>query len=92
MNLIRLLAVMDLFRKGEAVANKEAWKTGQITVTAVAGLIMALIQVGKAFGYSLPVDVDSDTITAFAGGTLGFINIVLTFITSEKVGILPAKT
>lgn len=87
----KILALMDLFRKGEAVANKEAWKKGQIAVTALAGAIMAAIQVGKAFGYNLPEGITEETVNLVSAGVIGTVNIALTYATSDKVGILPSK-
>lgn len=91
MNMTKLGAIFDLFRKGESVANKEAWKNGQITATALAGVVMAVANVATAYGYALPAGIDPDTVTAIAGGVIGLVNLVLTYITSEKVGLLPAK-
>lgn len=87
----KLLSLVNLFRKGEAVANKEAWKKGQIGVTAVAGAIVAAVQVAKAFGYSLPEGITEDTINYVSAGIIGVVNIALTYATSEKVGLLPSK-
>lgn len=90
MNLIKLIALANLFRKGEAVANKEAWKSGQVTATVLGGLVMAGLQTAQAFGYDVP-GIDEDTVTAVAGAVVSVVNIGLTYITSEKAGILPAK-
>lgn len=90
MNLIKLVALANLFRKGETVANKEAWKSGQVTATVLGGAVMAGVQVAQAFGYDIP-GVSEDAVTAVAGAVVSVVNIALTYITSEKVGILPAK-
>lgn len=87
----KILALIDLFRKGEAVANKAAWKRGQITVTALGGVMLAGTQVASAFGYDLPTGVTEETVNYLAAGIIGVTNIVLTYITSDKVGILPEK-
>jgi hypothetical protein len=41
MNVSKLIAIVDLFRKGSEVSNKEAWKKGQITATALGGVLIA---------------------------------------------------
>lgn len=87
----KIMAIADLFRKGQAVANKEAWKNGQITATALAGVVLAGAQVAAAYGHPLALLVDVDTVTAVAGAVIGGVNLVMTYITSETVGILPAK-
>jgi len=87
----KFLAILDLFRKGEAVANKEAWKTGQITATALAGVVMAGANVAAMYGHPLPAAIDADTVTAVAGAVIGVVNLVLTYATSETVGFLPEK-
>lgn len=87
----KLLAFVDLFRKGEAVANPQAWKTGQITATSLAGVVLAAMHVAAAYGHPLPAAVDEGVVTALCAATIGVVNIVLTYATSDKVGILPAK-
>jgi hypothetical protein len=84
----KISALWSLFRKGQSVSNPAAWKTGQITATALGAVIMAAIHVLNAFGVVLPVD-ESDC-AAIAGGILVVVNIVLTITTTDKLG-LPAK-
>lgn len=84
----KLAALFALFRKGAAVSDGALWKNRQITVTVLAGLIVAVVNTLAAFGYSLPVDVE--TANAIAAGILAIVNTVLTVTTTEKVG-LPAK-
>lgn len=91
MNLIRLSAIVDLLRKGEELSNKEAWKTGQITVTAIAGLAVAVANVASAYGRALPADITPDVVNMVAAAVVSAVNIVLTILTSKTVGVLPAK-
>lgn len=84
----KLSAVWALFRKGESVADPAAWKTGQITVTLVASLLLAAAHVAEVFGYALPID--QAAADAVAGGIIAVVNIVLTTATSKTVG-LPAQ-
>ena len=85
----KIVALWNLFRKGESVDNPAAWKTGQVTATALGAVIVAAVHVLATFGVSLPLDPASAT--TLAGGILVVVNIVLTFTTTDKIGILPAK-
>lgn len=84
----KLLALFDLFRKGSAVADPAAWKSGQITVTMLAALLFTLGRVADAFGYPLPMDQAAADV--IAAGFVALVNIVLTVVTTDKLG-LPAK-
>ena len=84
----KLLAVLALFRQGNVVANAAAWKNRQITVTALGAFLLALIHVLKAFGVEIPVD--EEIANTIAAGVLAVFNIVLTLVTTDKVG-LPSK-
>ncbi len=81
----KLSAMWSLFHKGEELANADKWKQHQITTTVLAGFILALVQVAGAFGYALPID--SSTATAIGAGIIGFVNVILTIITSKRVGL-----
>lgn len=85
----KLLAVLALFRQGNVIANAAAWKNRQITITALGAFLLALFHVLKAFGVEIPVD--EETTNTIAAGVLCIVNIVLTFFTSDKVG-LPDKS
>jgi predicted metal-binding membrane protein len=88
----KLLAGLDVFRKGSVVANPTAWKSGQITASIVAGLLGALVALAKAFGYELPLTDEQiltigGSIVAIAGL---FINTTATIVSSDKIG-LPSR-
>lgn len=83
----KIRAIWRLFRQGEQVANPAAWKNGQITANLLAALIVALSGALKSFGIDVGVS-DADSL-AMGGGVLAFYNVVLTVVTSRKVG-LPA--
>ena len=84
----KLLAVLALFRQGNVVANAAAWKNRQTTVTALGAFLLALLHVLKAFGVEIPVD--EETANTIAAGVLCLVNIVLTLVTTDKIG-LPSK-
>ena len=87
----KILAALQVYRKGNAVANPTAWKNGQITASLLAGLLGALVALAKTFGYELPMSDDQlltigGAIIAIAGL---FLNPTATVVSSDKVG-LPA--
>lgn len=87
--LDKLTSALNVFRKGEAVADPAMWKSGQVSATMLGGLVIAVIQLAKAFNYDIPMD--ADTATAIAGGVIAAVNFILTLTTSTHVGILPPK-
>jgi hypothetical protein len=87
--LEKMKALMSLFKQGSAVADPAKWKNRQISATMLAGLIIAIVQLARAFGYEIPID--TDTATAIAGGFIAVFNTVFTVVTSKHVG-LPTST
>jgi len=81
---------LDLFRKGEMVANPVAWKTGQITVAVLTPLILGSCSLLKLAGFEIPIDEALANQIALA--IIAISTIVLTLTTSDKVGVLPAKS
>lgn len=86
----KLLAIWQLFKQGNSVADAAAWKKRQISVTVLAGVILAVINVLSSFSLSVPIDVE--TANAVAGGVIAVVNVVLTLTTSDKVGIPDKST
>lgn len=84
----KIAALWGLFRQGQSVADPKLWKERQVTATVLAGVLLALVEAVRAFGVEVPVD--SESATAIAAGVIGVVNVVLTYATSDKVG-LPAK-
>ena len=85
----KLLAALQVYRKGQCVANPTAWKNGQVTASVVAGLLGALIALAKTLGYTLPLSDDQlltigGSIVAIAGL---FLNPTATVVSSDKVGL-----
>lgn len=85
----KLADIFKLFRQGEAVSNGEAWKTGQITATAIAGVLLAAVKLLSDFDFALPIDQNSAL--AIGGGFLAVFNIGLSIVTSKNHG-LPASS
>jgi hypothetical protein len=87
----KLGSYMDLFRKGSEVANVEKWKSHQITGTMVAGVLIALMNLAKVYGYELPIGITTDDLNQLAVGVIAVANIMLTCTTSKRAGLLSAK-
>src|SRR5580704_1361202 len=84
----KLAALWNLFHVGECIENPAAWKTGQVTATALGAVIMAGVGLASTFGYIIPID--STSALAISGGIIAVVNVVLTIITTDKIG-LPAR-
>lgn len=85
----KLSAFWDLFRKGQCIDNPAAWKKGQIAAPVLGAFLMAAVHLLGLYGYTIPID--EGTAAALAGGILIVVNSLLTVITTDKLGILPAK-
>jgi uncharacterized membrane protein len=83
--LEKVSALWSLFRKGEAVADPAKWKSRQVTSTMLAALLIAAVQLAKAFGYEVPID--NESAMAIAGGIIAVFNTVFTIITSKHAGV-----
>ena len=82
----KLLAFFTLFQKGEVIANPEVWKKRQVNVTMIGGFLVALVNLLMVLGViAIPVNIDA--INTIAGGLLAIYNIVMTYITTDKIGI-----
>ncbi len=85
----KLSALINLFRKGSEVSHVEAWKSGGISVAALAAALGALVQFGAAFG--LPIAITAEQLNGLSIGVVTLAGIVLPLITSKRAGLLPAK-
>lgn len=85
----KLGAIWNLFRKGEEIANAEAWKKGTISVSALTAFLLAAVKLTKGTAYELPLDEAS--VEAFSVAVLTIASTLMHIITSKKAGILPAK-
>ena len=81
----KILSLWNLLKQGRVIANAAAWKNRQITVTVLAGVILAVVNTLAVFGYSFPVD--TETANAVAAGIIAVVNVVLTVVTTDKIGI-----
>lgn len=87
-----IFSIPEVLKQGKIVSNPEAWKSGQITVSFLAGFIGLLLSAASIFGLDLPVT--QDQLLAIASGILtafGLLNPVATVASSDKVGIKPKR-
>lgn len=83
----KITAIWALFRQGQSVADPKLWKERQITATTLGGVFLAAVHVLQAFGVNVPLDTEAAT--ALAGGVVVLVNLVLTLVTTDKVGLPP---
>lgn len=82
--------IPEVLKQGKVVANPEAWKTGQISVSVLAGFFGLLLSATQLFGVDLPIT--DEQLTTIAAGILtifGVFNPVATVVSTDKVGIKP---
>jgi hypothetical protein len=83
-------AAFDSLRKGEAVSNPELWKHGGAALqVALAAFILSLNSLAKAAGYDL--QLTPELAGQIAAGVVAFVGVFVTYVSSKRVGILPAK-
>lgn len=88
----KINAFITLFQKGQEVSNAETWKNRQSIAASIVALLGALLVIAKAFG--VDIQVDENTLVAVGSGVAavyGLFNIVITTITSKKVGTAPKQ-
>jgi hypothetical protein len=84
----KILALFDLFKKGNEVKDPAAWKNGTIAINAVAAFLGAAYIVAVKYGVNLP-QFSEQEIMVFAGSLIAVvsaINSVVCVISSKKVG------
>lgn len=81
-------AFFTLFKQGRELSNAAAWKNRQIAGNALTGLLTACMIIANGFGYH--IQLDGDLLSTLGAGIAALYtagNIVLTVITSKKVGL-----
>lgn len=86
----KMFAFFNLFRVGESLLNAGIWKTGGMALQmALVAFFLAgndiLALVGIPFRFD-QAQADNLALIVVTG-----VNFVFTFITSDKVGLLPAR-
>lgn len=86
--LDKLKAFYAVFEAGKTVANKQAWRTHQVSANAIAAFLFALVSLAKVFGYDFGIDMQ--TCADIGIGALALINTGITVATSSHLGIKPS--
>lgn len=77
--------ILQVLFKGSSVSSPANWKLGQLAITILATSIVLIVNILSAMGYSLPVD--NETANTIAAGVIAVINLVLTVVTTDKIGL-----
>lgn len=85
----KLLDLLDLFRKGAAVSEPALWKNRSALTLALTALILTGCKVAKGYGYEIPIS-ETDA-ASIAAGVAIVVGLFSTYLTSDKVGLLPPK-
>ena len=85
----KLLDLLDLFRKGAAVSEPALWKNRSALTLALTALILTGCRVAKGYGYEIPIS-EADA-ASIAAGVAVVVGLLSNYLTSDKVGLLPAK-
>jgi hypothetical protein len=83
----KLLSLLDLFRKGNSVADPVLWKVGGISAMVLVPLVLALDRVATAFGF--PLGISTEAASDIAAGLVALVGVVSHIVSSDKIG-LPA--
>ena len=81
----KLWAILDLLRKGNAVADPSLWKDRTALTLALTALILAAVKLAKGLGYELPIS-ESDASTVAAGVAV-LVGLLSTYATTDKLGL-----
>lgn len=81
----KMQAVFALFKAGRVVADPAKWKARQITASVITAAIWAAINALSAWGVEVPVG--AEIVDAVAVAVLGFVNVLLTVTTTDKIGM-----
>lgn len=88
MKLSAFFSIPEVLKQGKVVTNPIAWKTGQITVSFLAGFLGLLVGALKLFGVELPITDEQLTLIASSILTVfGLFNPVATVASTDKLGI-----
>jgi hypothetical protein len=84
-----LFSLIDVFRKGSAVADVVRAKNWGALGGVLSVLLFSLSQAAKAFGFDIGLTTEQADAIAFGIATAA--GVFTTYATSDKVGILPPK-
>jgi hypothetical protein len=83
--LEKMKTLWAVFQAGKSVADPAKWKLHQVSANAIAALLFAVVQLGRAFGYDFGIDMQ--TCADIAIGILAIANVGLTVATTKHIGL-----
>ena len=87
--LEKILALLNLFRKGQEINDVEKWKQGSINASLVSAFLLALVAtLNTLFGWHIQIDASNASI--IASGLVALFGVVFPAITSARAGLLRA--
>jgi hypothetical protein len=86
----KLFALLDVFRKGNSVANPELWKHGGAALQAALVPFLVALASAVCTVLSYCFTLTPEVAAGIAGGVVAVVGVFVTYATSDKVG-LPAK-
>jgi uncharacterized membrane protein len=83
--LKKIKAGMALMKAGRRVQDPAKWKARQIEASAIVAVLWAAVNSAAAFGVEVPVN--AEIVDGLAVAILSIVNVVLTVITTNKIGL-----
>jgi uncharacterized membrane protein len=83
--LKKIKAGMALMKAGRRVQDPAKWKARQIETSAIVAVLWAAVNSAAAFGIEVPVN--AEIVDGLAVAILAVVNVVLTVITTNKIGL-----
>ena len=86
---MKLFVWLDVFRKGETIANPAIWQDSHAAAEKFGLFLLACMGAAKSYGYSLPFS--EQDIYMLAGGVAVVVRYIMGIITNTNAGFLPPK-
>ena len=86
----KIIAIVDLFRKGSQVANPTAWKDNTNIGLLLGALIMAVLSALKVF-FDIDLHMELETANSIGAGVGCLVAFIVNNISSRQTGLLPPK-
>ena len=80
---------LEVFEKGSKLFNSAAWKRGDITVSVLAGFLIAVVQLAGGLYPAINQYITQDVINAVAVVLLAIVNPLIHIATSRSMGVEP---
>lgn len=81
----KLMHLLALLQKGNAVANVTAWEKGRVTVTVLAPVLFAAMDLSRDYGLTIPLS--HDQVVTLAMLIVVGVNFFISVATHKDIGI-----